>query len=246
MKIILLRHGESQWNLENRFTGWTDVELTEKGVKEAESAAKKLIENNIQIHTINTSLLRRAINTAKILCNLLSFPQNEIKYNWRLNERHYGALQGLNKAETAKKYGEKKVKIWRRSFDIPPPKIKDKEHGYPKNSELFNIIDIKDIPTGESLKDVIFRLTPFWKKYIANIDKESNHLIVAHSNSLRAIIKIIEGINDINIIDINIPTGEPLVYDLSKNLSVISKSYLIDNEDLLKKQKLIEEQGKIK
>ncbi len=246
MKIILLRHGESQWNLENRFTGWTDVDLTKKGIKEAENAAKKLIENNIQINTLSTSLLKRAINTSIIVSKIISFPKNEIQYNWRLNERHYGSLQGLNKSETAEKYGEKKVKIWRRSFDTPPPKIKNNDKRHPKYSELFKKIDTKDLPSGESLKDVIFRLKPFWKNYISNIDSEYNHLIVAHSNSLRAVIKIIEKINDIDIMNVNIPTGEPLVYDLSKNLNIISKSYLIQKEELLEKQKLIEQQGKIK
>jgi 2,3-bisphosphoglycerate-dependent phosphoglycerate mutase len=246
MKIILLRHGESQWNLENRFTGWTDVDLTKKGIKEAESAAEKLIENNIQINTLSTSLLKRAINTSIIVSKIISFPKNEIQYNWRLNERHYGSLQGLNKSETAEKYGEEKVKIWRRSFDIPPPKVKNNDERHPKYSKLFKKIDSKYLPSGESLKDVIFRLKPFWENYISNIDRECNHLIVAHSNSLRAVIKIIEGINNTDIVNVNIPTGEPLVYDLTKNLNIISKSYLIQKEELIKKQKLIEQQGKVK
>ena len=192
MRLILLRHGESQWNLENKFTGWEDVPLTETGIKEAVSSAEKLVKNNIQISTIQTSLLKRAINTSKIVADFIKFPINKIQYDWRLNERHYGALQGLNKSETAAKYGENQVLLWRRSYDIPPPKLDIDDQRHPKFNPIFQKID-GDLPLGESLKDVINRLNPFWEEYLNKIKSISgDHLVVAHSNSLRAIIKVLE------------------------------------------------------
>lgn len=244
MKIILLRHGQSQWNLENRFTGWEDVTLTDEGKKEALFAAKKIIENQILIDSLHCSILERAIETAKIVCEQINFSKNNIKYNWRLNERHYGSLQGLNKSETAKKYGEDQVKIWRRSFDIPPPLLEIDNKRHPRFNEKFKIID-DDLPRGESLKDVIKRLLPFWIKYKDEIKKNvGSHLIVAHSNSLRAIIKILEDLSDDQIISVNIPTGVPLVYDCDKNFNIINKQYLIGEKELVEKQEIIINQGK--
>ena len=245
MRLILLRHGESQWNLENRFTGWEDVSLTETGIKEAIFSAEKLIKNNIQISTIYTSVLKRAVNTSTILADFIKFPIKNIQYDWRLNERHYGALQGLNKSETAAKYGEKQVLVWRRSYDIPPPYLDIDDQRHPKFNPVFQNID-GELPRGESLKDVINRLNPFWKEYFKKIKKISgNHLIVAHSNSLRAIIKLLDNLNDSEITSVNIPTGVPLVYSFDDNFNILSKKYLMNKSLLKKKQDLVINQGKI-
>ena len=175
MHLILLRHGESQWNLENKFTGWHDVHLTKKGIKEAQYAADEIKRSNFNIISIYTSLLNRAVETADIVTNKLNFSKKNIIYDWRLNERHYGALQGLNKSETAAKYGESQVKIWRRSFDIPPPLLKEDDQRHPKHNKKFININAP-LPKGESLKDVILRLEPFWKNYTKYI-KESKEAV---------------------------------------------------------------------
>ncbi len=246
MKLILLRHGESEWNRQNKFTGWTDVDLTNNGVNEARFAAQQLINENISIDTLHTSLLKRAINTAYIVAETINFDKNSIQYSWRLNERHYGALQGLNKSETALKYGEEQVQIWRRSYDIGPPLLDNNDKRHPKYNEKFQNID-STLPTGESLKNVTNRLKPFWSNFLEKIkDNPGNHLIVAHSNSLRAIIKILDKLSDNDIVSVNIPTGVPLVYKLDKKFDSIRKTYLIDKDDLEKKKRSIENQGKIK
>ena len=246
MRLILLRHGESQWNLENKFTGWEDVPLSETGIKEAEISAKKLIENNIKVSTIHTSLLKRAINTAKIVAELIKFPIEKINYDWRLNERHYGALQGLNKSETASKYGEEQVLTWRRSYNVVPPLLDSSDKRHPKFNTVFQNIN-GELPSGESLKNVIDRLTPFWENYFNNLkNNNENHLIVAHSNSLRAIVKVLEKLSDNDIVSVNIPTGVPLVYEFDKNFHILSKNYLINEKELKKKQNLIVSQGKAK
>tara|TARA_Y100000590_G_scaffold278652_1_gene312849 strand:- start:588 stop:1328 length:741 start_codon:yes stop_codon:yes gene_type:complete len=246
MKLILLRHGESEWNLINKFTGWTDVDLTENGINEAKFSGKQIVKEEIFINSIYTSLLLRAIHTSDIVANIIGFNKKDIKYDWRLNERHYGALQGLNKSETAAKYGEDQVHIWRRSYDIPPPLLLDNDKRHPKFNKKFQ--NIKDkIPVGESLQDVIKRLNPFWEKYILNIKKKpGNHLIIAHSNSLRAIIKILEKLSNKEIISINIPTGVPLVYTIDNNLKIYNKKYLIDKEKLKEKETMVLNQGKVK
>jgi len=246
MKIILLRHGESEWNLENRFTGWKDVGLTLNGEEEATFAGQELIKNNFKITSVHTSLLKRAIDTTKIVTKIIDFPSNKVQYEWRLNERHYGALQGLNKSETASKYGENQVQIWRRSYDIPPPLLNIDDERHPRFNDKFKNISSK-LPVGESLKNVIDRLKPFWSEYINYIIKNNGeHLIVAHSNSLRAIVKILEQLSNEEIISINIPTGVPLVYNLDKSLNILEKNYLINSKDLEAKQKIIENQGKAK
>ena len=246
MKIILLRHGESQWNLENRFTGWTDVELTELGKIEAEYSAKQILKRNINVDVIYSSVLKRSIHTASIVAKSIGYQTSKIKKNWRLNERHYGELQGLNKSETAKNYGENQVHKWRRSFDIPPPPLKKDDKRHPINNKTFKDIKEDKLPCGESLKDVIVRLEPFWSKFFNQISKDKNYLIVAHSNSLRAIIKIIEKISDKKIIDVEIPTGVPLVYDLDDKFKIINKEFLIEEELLKTKQELVKNQGKAK
>jgi len=246
MKLILLRHGQSQWNLENRFTGWKDVSLTQNGIDEAIFSGKQISKMNIKINSVYTSLLNRATETTDIVTNIIKFPKDDIQYDWRLNERHYGALQGLNKSETASKYGEDQVHIWRRSYDIPPPLLKDNDQRHPRFNNKFKIIDA-DLPNGESLKNVIDRLKPFWKKYVNYIiQKKGAHLIVAHSNSLRAIVKILDQLSHEKIISVNIPTGVPLVYTLDESLNVLEKEYLISEEKLKEKQEIVANQGKAK
>jgi 2,3-bisphosphoglycerate-dependent phosphoglycerate mutase len=246
MKLILLRHGQSQWNLENRFTGWKDVSLTKEGIAEAIFSGEQISKMGIQIESVCTSLLNRATETTNIVTDIINFSKDSIKYNWRLNERHYGALQGLNKSETATKYGEDQVHIWRRSYDIPPPLLDDNDKRHPKFTDKFKIID-GDLPKGESLKDVIDRLSPFWEDYMTYLKENAgNHLIVAHSNSLRAIMKVLDQLSDEEIISVNIPTGVPLVYTLDKSLNVIRKEYLINDDELKAKQEMVINQGKAK
>ena len=246
MKLILLRHGESQWNLENRFTGWKDVSLTETGIAEASFSGNQLLKANIKIKSVYTSLLNRATETTDIVTDIINFSKEDIQYDWRLNERHYGALQGLNKSETAKKYGEKQVHIWRRSYDISPPHLDQDDKRHPRFDNKFN--NIQDpLPVGESLKNVIDRLHPFWKEYVSNLSEaKGDYLIVAHSNSLRAIIKILDNLSDKEIMSVNIPTGVPLVYTIDKNLNVIDKQYLIDEKILKVKQETVANQSKVK
>ena len=245
MKLILLRHGESKWNLENRFTGWKDVPLTNNGRNEAAFSGRQLLKKNIKINSVYTSLLERAIETTNIVTEIIKFPKEDIQFDGRLNERHYGALQGLNKSETAIKYGEDKVQIWRRSYDIPPPFLDKNDKRHPKFYKKFK--DIKaELPVGESLKEVINRLKPFLDEYFKFIKSTNeNHLIVAHSNSLRAIIKILDNLNDQEIVSVNIPTGVPLIYSFGSNFNVMSKEYLIDEKELQRKQEIIKNQGKV-
>ena len=246
MKLILLRHGESEWNLLNTFTGWTDIDLTENGINEAKFAGEQLLKEKISINSLYTSLLIRATHTADIVSSIVGFNKNDIQYDWRLNERHYGALQGLNKSETASKYGEDQVHIWRRSYDKPPPLLSEDDERHPKFNEKFKAID-GDLPSGESLKDVINRLNPFWEQYLKNVKvNQGNHLIIAHSNSLRAIVKILDQLSDKEIISVNIPTGVPLVYTFDTDFNVIDKEYLIDEAKLREKQKIVVNQGKAK
>ena len=245
MKLILLRHGESQWNLENRFTGWKDVPLTPKGIKEAEFSGHQIKDEKISISSIHTSLLQRATHSAEIVSEIIGFEKDNIVNDWRLNERHYGALQGLNKSETASKYGEDQVHIWRRSYDIPPPLLTEDDKRHPIFNKKFKKIN-EALPNGESLKCVISRLKPFWNIYFEEIKKlKGNHLIVAHSNSLRAIIKLLDNLNDSEIMSVNIPTGVPLVYSFDDSFNILSKKYLMNKSLLKKKQDLVINQGKI-
>ena len=245
MKLILLRHGESQWNLENRFTGWKDVSLTDTGIKEANFSGQQLLKMNIIINSVYTSLLNRATETTDIVTGIINFPKEQIKYDWRLNERHYGALQGLNKSETASKYGEDQVQIWRRSYDIQPPLLDMDDERHPRRNDKFKNI-LGELPVGESLKNVVDRLKPFWNKYVNYITQNKGcHLIVAHSNSLRAIVKILDQLSDEDIISVNIPTGVPLVYTLDRSLNVLEKEYLINDDKLKETQEIVANQGKV-
>ncbi len=226
-KLILVRHSESIWNLENRFTGWTDVDLSEKGIEEARKAGQLLKESGIRFQVSYTSVLRRAIATQFYLASeadLLWIPNVQ---SWRLNERHYGALQGLNKAETAEKYGDEQVKIWRRSFDTPPPLLDGKDARHPKFEEKYHQLDSAILPLGESLKQTIDRVLPFWEDTIVpSLTAEKTVLVTAHGNSLRALTKHLEKISDQDIVNLEIPTGIPQIYELDENLNPLRHYYL--------------------
>ena len=223
MKLVLIRHGESAWNLENRFTGWKDVDLSPKGIEEAKAAGKILKEMNLVFDVAYTSYLKRAIKTLNIVLEEMDELYIPVYKSWRLNERHYGALQGLNKAETAKKYGDDQVHIWRRSFDIAPPSIdKDSEY-YPKSDRRYADLPDSEIPLGESLKDTIARVLPYWHSDISKSLQEGKNVIVAaHGNSLRALIKYLLNISNEDILNLNLVTGKPMVFEIDKDLKVIS------------------------
>ena len=230
MKLVLIRHGESAWNLENRFTGWKDVDLSPKGIEEAKAAGKILKEMNLVFDIAYTSYLKRAIKTLNIVLEEMDELYIPVYKSWRLNERHYGALQGLNKAETAKKYGDEQVHIWRRSFDIAPPSIdKDSEY-YPKSDRRYADLPDSEIPLGESLKDTIARVLPYWHSDISKSLQEGKNVIVAaHGNSLRALIKYLLNISNEDILNLNLVTGKPMVFEIDKDLKVISAPELFNN-----------------
>jgi 2,3-bisphosphoglycerate-dependent phosphoglycerate mutase len=246
-KIVLLRHGESTWNKENRFTGWTDVDLTEKGMEEARTAGKVMKIEGFQFDVAYVSVLKRALRT--LWLTLEEMDQLWIPWikTWRLNERHYGALQGLNKAETAALHGEEKVKVWRRSYDVPPPPLDEKDPRYPGNQAIYKDVDKKDIPLTECLKDTVERFLPYWHETIAPAIRSGKKvLIAAHGNSLRALVKYLDNMTDEAIIELNIPTGVPLVYELDQNLKPIKHYYLGDQEAIKKAMDAVASQGKAK
>jgi 2,3-bisphosphoglycerate-dependent phosphoglycerate mutase len=246
-KLVLLRHGESQWNLENRFTGWTDVDLTEKGEAEARESGKLLKEEGFQFDVAHTSLLMRANRTMEICLEEMGENDILIKYNWRLNERHYGALQGLNKAETAKKYGDEQVLIWRRSYSTPPPQLDADDEQHPRFDERYSDLDPNDLPASECLKDTVDRFLPYWHESIKpDIESGKRVFIVAHGNSLRALVKYLDAVSDEDIVGLNIPTGVPLVYELDESLKPIRNYYLGDQEAIAKKAAEVAAQGKSK
>ena len=246
-KLVLLRHGESQWNLENRFTGWTDVDLTEKGEAEARESGKLLKEEGFQFDVAHTSLLMRANRTMEICLDEMGENDILIKYNWRLNERHYGALQGLNKAETAKKYGDEQVLIWRRSYSTPPPELDADDEQHPRFDERYSDLDPNDLPASECLKDTVDRFLPYWHESIKpDIESGKRVFIVAHGNSLRALVKYLDTVSDEDIVGLNIPTGVPLVYELDESLKPIRNYYLGDQEAIAKKAAEVAAQGKSK
>ena len=223
MKLVLTRHGESQWNLENRFTGWVDVDITDKGRQEAIKGGQTLEELGLTFDVAYTSYQKRAIKTLNLFLEELDLLWIPVYKSWRLNERHYGALQGLNKAETAEKYGDEQVHIWRRSFDVAPPQVDKNSDMYPGNIERYKDIPESEIPTGESLKLTIDRVLPYWESDISKqIKAGKNVLISAHGNSLRALIKYLLNISDEKILDLNLPTGTPLVFEIDENLNIIS------------------------
>lgn len=223
MKLVLIRHGESQWNLENRFTGWKDVDLSAKGVEEAKAAGKELKDLGFSFDVAYTSYLKRANKTLNIVLEEMDEMYIPVYKSWRLNERHYGALTGLNKAETAKKYGDEQVHIWRRSFDTAPPLVDETSEYYPKKEKRYADLEEKDIPKGESLKDTIARVLPYWDSDISKSIKEGKNVIVAaHGNSLRALIKYLLNISNEDILNLNLPTGKPLIFEIDKDLKVVS------------------------
>lgn len=246
-KVVLLRHGESTWNKENRFTGWTDVDLTEKGMEEARVAGRIMKDEGFEFDIAFVSVLKRALRT--LWLSLEEMDQLWIPWvkSWRLNERHYGALQGLNKAETAALHGEEKVKLWRRSYDVPPPPLDINDPRYPGKQRVYQGLDKKDIPLTECLKDTVERFLPYWHETIAPTIKSGKRvLIVAHGNSLRALVKYLDNMSDEAIIELNIPTGVPLVYELDNNLKPIKHYYLGDQEAIKKAMEAVANQGKAK
>lgn len=223
MKLVLTRHGESQWNLENRFTGWVDVDITDKGREEAIRGGRQLKEQGFTFDVAYTSYQKRAIKTLNLFLEELDLLWIPVNKSWRLNERHYGALQGLNKAETAEKYGDEQVHIWRRSFDVNPPQVEKDSPMYPGNEARYKDIPANEIPTGESLKLTIDRVLPYWESNISkDIKAGKNVLISAHGNSLRALIKYLLNISDEKILELNLPTGTPLVFEIDENLNIVS------------------------
>lgn len=229
-KLVLLRHGESIWNKENRFTGWTDIDLSEKGVEEALQAGKVLRQDGFTFDIAYTSLLKRAIRTLWITLDVMDLMWIPVVRDWRLNERHYGALQGLNKAETAREHGEKQVHIWRRSYDIRPPALTEEDERYPLGDPRYKNISVDKLPLSESLKETVERFLPVWHGSIAPAIKQGLRVImVAHGNSLRALVKTLDRISDEEILRLTIPTGIPLVYELDDDLTPLKHYYLIDN-----------------
>ncbi len=244
-KIVLLRHGESTWNKENRFTGWTDVDLTENGIEEAKQAGKILKAEGYIFDCAFTSVLKRAIRTLWITLDELDQMWIPVYKSWRLNERHYGALQGLNKAETADKFGEEQVKKWRRSADVRPPALETDDPRYPGLDPKYASLSEKELPKTEDLLDTVERVIPYWQSTLApEIKSEKKILIVAHGNSIRAIVKYLDNISNKDIIDLNIPTGVPLVYELNEDLKPIKHYYLGNAEEINAREKAVEDQGK--
>ncbi|OQY53514.1 MAG: 2,3-diphosphoglycerate-dependent phosphoglycerate mutase [Candidatus Parabeggiatoa sp. nov. 2] len=243
-KLVLLRHGESIWNKENRFTGWTDVDLSEKGKIEALNAGALLKKDGYTFDVAFTSVLKRAIRTLWLTLDPMDLMWIPVYREWRLNERHYGALQGLNKAETAQKYGEEQVKIWRRSCNARPPALEPPDERYPGHDRRYKDVDEKNLPLTECLKDTGVRVVHLWKKMIVPMVKQDQKvLIAAHGNSLRALVKYLDNIPDKEIVDLNIPTGMPLVYELDEALKPIKHYYLGDEEAVKKAAEAVANQG---
>ena len=227
MKLVLVRHGQSVWNLENRFTGWTDVELSNNGIKEAKEAGKLLKENEFTFNVAYTSVLKRANETLNIILKELGEENIPIHYSWKLNERHYGALQGLNKDDTRKKYGDEQVKIWRRSAFVRPPLLNEEDDRYPGMDDKYKDLKKSELPLGECLMDTLKRVIDYYETEIKkSLLSGQNVIIAAHGNSLRALIKYLEDISDDDIMNVEIPTGKPYVYELDDNLNIINKYYL--------------------
>jgi 2,3-bisphosphoglycerate-dependent phosphoglycerate mutase len=244
-KLVLLRHGESVWNKENRFTGWTDVDLSPKGASEAKLAGQTLKEQGYTFDIAYTSVLKRAIRTLWSVLDELDLMWIPVERSWRLNERHYGALQGLNKKETAQQHGDDQVLIWRRSYDIPPPALEESDERFPGSEPRYQGLSKEELPLTECLKDTVERFLPYWHKTIApTIQSGKKVVITAHGNSLRALVKYLDGVSDEDIVKLNIPTGIPLVYELDDNLKPIKNYYLGDQEQIKKAAESVANQGK--
>jgi 2,3-bisphosphoglycerate-dependent phosphoglycerate mutase len=246
-KIVFMRHGESTWNLENRFTGWTDVDLTEKGVREAKSAGQVLKQAGFTFDVAYTSVLKRAIRTLWLALDDMDMMWLPIKNDWRLNERHYGALQGLDKGETAAKYGDAQVLVWRRSYDTPPPPLAADDERTSFNDPRYALVPKDSIPLTECLKDTVARVMPVWDEEIAPAIRAGQKILIsAHGNSLRALIKMLDGISDEDIVGLNIPNGQPLVYELDADLKPIRHYYLGDQDAIAAAVAAVANQGKAK
>jgi 2,3-bisphosphoglycerate-dependent phosphoglycerate mutase len=246
-KVVLLRHGESEWNKENRFTGWHDVDLSERGREEAKAAGQLLKREGFTFDQSYTSVLKRAIRTLNIALEEMGLLWIPVQRSWRLNERHYGSLQGLNKAETAAKFGDDQVKIWRRSYDIPPPPLEKTDTRFPAFDPRYADVPRAALPATECLKDTVARFVPYWQDVIAPSIKAGRKVIVAaHGNSLRALVKYLDNMSDKDIIEYNIPTGVPLVYQLDANLEPLRKDYLGDAAEIEAKMAAVANQGKAK
>lgn len=244
-KVVFLRHGQSIWNLENRFTGWTDVGLTEQGIQEAVRAGQRLKEAGYAFDVAFTSVLRRAIKTLWIVLEEMGLEWIPVYRSWRLNERHYGALQGLNKSEMAAKYGEEQVKLWRRSYDVPPPPLDWDDARHPRFDRRYAHLDPKILPACESLKDTLERVLPYWHETIVPIVRAGQRVLIsAHGNSLRALVKYLDGISDKEIVELNIPTGIPLVYELDADLRPLRHYYLAEEEEVARAAAAVAAQGK--
>ena len=241
-KLILCRHGESEWNLENRFTGWADVDLSPKGEQEAKDAGLTLKHEQLSFDLAYTSVLKRATRTLWIMLEEMSLTWIPVTNAWELNERHYGALQGLNKSQVAAEYGEEQVQIWRRSYDTPPPPLNNDDERHPRFEIRY--AGVSDLPASESLKDTLLRVKPYWQtKIIPSLLGNQDVLIVAHGNSLRAMVKMIENISDEEIVDFNIPTGIPLAYEFNENLKPIKQGFIGDPETIKQAAQAVANQG---
>ncbi len=246
-KLVLIRHGESDWNKQNRFTGWTDVDLSEKGIEEAHEGGRTLKEGGYVFDVAFTSVLKRAIRTLWIVLDEMDLMWIPVHNSWRLNERHYGALQGLNKSETAEKFGEDQVKIWRRSYDIRPPALEKSDPRFPGHDPRYANVNPKILPLTECLKDTVERFLPYWHETIAPAVKEGKRVVIAaHGNSLRALVKYLDDISDEDIVNLNIPTGMPLVYELDAELRPIKSYYLGEPEKVKAAMEAVAAQGRKK
>jgi 2,3-bisphosphoglycerate-dependent phosphoglycerate mutase len=244
LTLVLLRHGESDWNRENRFTGWTDIDLSTAGIAEAHEAARLMAADGLTFDVAYTSVLKRAIRTLWIVLDDLDLMWLPIRGSWRLNERHYGALQGLNKAETAREYGDEQVRIWRRSYDVPPPALEPPDPRFAGRDRRYADLDDAELPRTESLKDTVARFLPYWHGEIApEVRKGRRVLIAAHGNSLRALVKYLDGVSDEEIVGLNIPTGVPLVYELDDELRPLGHRYLGDPERIRAAMAAVAAQG---
>ncbi len=243
--LVLIRHGQSQWNLENRFTGWKDVDLTEAGKQEAQAAGVLLKKEGFQFDVAYTSVLKRAIRTLWIVLDELDLMWIPVNRSWKLNERHYGALQGLNKAETREKYGDAQVHEWRRGYRTMPPALTPDDERFPGHDQRYQSLNTKELPLSESLEKTVERVLPYWKTEISpNLQTSRSVLVVAHGNSLRALVKILDQISDEEIPELNIPTGVPLVYDLDENNRPVNRRFLGDPDQIKKLQKEVKNQTK--
>lgn len=246
-KLVLMRHGESQWNLENRFTGWTDVDLTEAGREQARQAGELLKANGYEFDIAFCSVLKRAIRTLWIVLDTMDAMYTPVGMSWRLNERHYGALQGLNKAETAEKYGEEQVHIWRRAYSIGPEPVAEDDPRHPRFDPRYNRLKPEQLPATECLETTVERVVPFWNESIAPAIRAGRRVLVtAHGNSLRALIKYLDDVSEDEIVNLNIPTGQPLVYELDENLKPIRHYYLGDEDAIAAQMQAVAAQGKAK